>query len=138
MQNIHKMSETTILPILVLTPNVLLLNKRHKNIFGLIFFPLFYHVVLLQSTQLLSQVSPIFLYSTENNQCSKREQEHHGKEKEKVILLVSVILLLEFILNLTATMLQELHSNPNMICTNNKSSICISKQDFTLMQKFWI
>lgn len=43
MQNIHKMSETPILAISVLTLNVLLLNKMHKIILGLIF--LFYHVV---------------------------------------------------------------------------------------------
>jgi len=51
MQNIHKMSETPILAISVLTLNVLLLNKMHKNIFGLIF--LLYHIIGLQSTSLL-------------------------------------------------------------------------------------
>lgn len=47
MQNIHKMSETPVLAISVLTPNVLLLNIMHKIIFGLIF--LFYQVVWSQS-----------------------------------------------------------------------------------------
>lgn len=36
MQNIHKMSETPILAISVLTLNVLLLKKMHKIILGLI------------------------------------------------------------------------------------------------------
>lgn len=109
MQNIHKMSETPILAISVLTLNVLLLNIMHKIIFGLIF--LFYHVVWSQSAQLLPQVSRMFLYSTENTESVQKDKENIMEMRKKsyhlnIIFPISAHLVLAFILNLKAVLLQ--------------------------------